>query len=597
MVNNEQLALFFARLLNFGAVFIPAFYFHWITSILEIEKENRKNIWACYILTIFFAVLSWMPFYVSGVHSVLFFPYWPTAGFLYAFYLIFGYFTFPAYGVYLLFKHLHRTDKNDKSKKNQLRYVLLGTFMGFGGGALNFFLMYNINPFGPFFEAGIFAVLLAFVPFTVPLAYATMKYHLMDIKLVLTEIVAGLVSTTLLIDSVFSIFTSANPIVIFLKVLIFLVFSYFGILLIRSVLREIEQREKIEKLAKELERALEAEKKANDTLELFMTGLQHDIKGYLTPITSGASALIDGSGTFSKFAKRGVLLNENGVNMVKIFEKSAITARDQSDDFMAIAKFRQGKPIVSLDSTVELDTMLEELIGSFKAETDSKGIALEFKKSGDKFIVPADQVKLKSALRNVIGNSVKYTRAGKVAVNLSKGEGDKVLIEIKDTGIGIPPDKLAALFSSPFERTVEARKTAGGSGFGLYFASLIIGLHNGKIRVESEGENKGSTFYIELPSQKDEKISIEKNKIEKNNEIQMNEEVPKLKDQKDYDLWYKDVGEGWVNAHDDKGNLVQEDYWATTDKINNAKYQRDFEQKLTEKNKGFLRKLFRRIFD
>ena len=496
---NESLALFFARLLNFGAVFIPSFYFHWVLSILGIEKENKRNIIACYFITIFFAALSWSHYFIQGVHSVLFFPYWPSAGSIYIFYLIFGYLTFPVYGVHLLFKNLRNLDKNDISRKNQIRYVILGTFMGFGGGALNFFLMYKINPFGLFFQAGIFIVLLAFVPFAVPLAYATMKYHLMNIKLVFTEIIAGLVSVTLLIDFVFSIFTSANPPIILLKLFIFIIFSYFGILLIRSVIEEVKQREKIEKLAEKLERALEAEKKANDMLELFMTGLQHDIKGYLTPIISTASSLMDGSGAYSKFSKGGVLLNESGINMIKIYEKRAIGARDQANDFMTIAEFRQGKSVVSLDSMVELNDMVEELVSSYKPEAGLGGIDLELEKPDERFIVSADQVKLKSALRNVIGNAIKYTLKGKVAIKITKKEENKVLIEIKDTGIGIPADKIATLFSSPFERTAEARKTAGGSGFGLYFASLIIGLHNGQIWAESEGEGKGSTFHIELP--------------------------------------------------------------------------------------------------
>jgi signal transduction histidine kinase len=615
---NESLALFFARLLNFGAVFIPSFYFHWILSILGIEKENKRNIIACYSITIFFAFLSWTPYFVQGVHSVLFFPYWPTAGFIYIFYLIFGYLTFPAYGIYLLFKKLNAVEKNDKIKKNQLRYVLLGSFMGFGGGALNFFLMYSINPFGPFFEAGVFLVLLVYVPFAVPLAYATMKYHLMDIKLVLTEMLAGLISATLLIDSVFSIFTYANPLVILFKFSVFITFSYVGVKFIRSVLREIELREKIENAKKEVDGALEGEKRANDSLELFMTGLQHDIKGYLTPIIATSSSLIDGSGIYSKLVKGGIQLNKEGIYLIKMYGRKAIGARDQSDDFMAIAKFRQGKPILSLDSAVDLSFMLEELINSFETEAESNGIALEFEKPDEKFVVPADQIKLKSALRNVIGNSIKYTPKGKVAVGITKEEGNKILIKVEDTGIGIPAEKVATLFSSPFERTEEARKTAGGSGFGLYFASLIIGLHNGKIWVESEGEGKGSKFYIELPTEKDEKISIEKDNTTKMNEdnfkspagLSTSEEslgekgmlstrapaTPMEKDKKDYALWYKEVGEDWIKAHDDKGKLIQEDYWGTTDKINNAKYQKDFEQKLIEKNRGFLRRLFRRIF-
>jgi len=61
---------------------------------------------------------------------------------------------------------------------------------------------------------------------------------------------------------------------------------------------------------------------------------------------------------------------------------------------------------------------------------------------------------------------------------------------------------------------------------------------------------------------------------------------------KDIDLWHKDVGENWIiEAHDDKGNLIEKDYWETTDKINNAKYQRDLEQKSIKKKRWSPRKL------
>jgi len=65
---------------------------------------------------------------------------------------------------------------------------------------------------------------------------------------------------------------------------------------------------------------------------------------------------------------------------------------------------------------------------------------------------------------------------------------------------------------------------------------------------------------------------------------------------KDHDLWYRDVGESWLEAHDDKGNLIKKDYWGTTDKINNAKYQRDLEQKSMKKNRWSLGKIIRQIF-
>lgn len=502
--NNEQLALFFARLLNFGAVFIPAFYFHWVISILGKEKENKGNILACYVITIFFAVLSWSSLYVSGVHSVLFFPYWPTAGFIYIFYLIFGYLAFPGYGVFLLFKTLRNLDKKDISRRNQIRYVIWGTFMGFGGGALNFLLMYNINPFGPFFEAGIFIVLLAFVPFAVPLAYATMKYHLMNIKLVLTEVVAGLVSITLLIDFVFSIFNSANPLVILLKLVIFVIFSYFGIVLIRSVLREIEQREKIEKMAKEVERSYEVEKqaheiasKANEELKnldkvknQFLAQTQHDLKTPLTSIRGYCDLMI--GGVFGKQSEK----------TVETLEKINLIVEDKIRDvnnFLDVTQFRLGKGTVDLKPGIELQTILMEIMEALKFKSEHGKIYLKFEKPEKEFVVMADREKLKAAIFNIVDNAIKFTKEGGVSVKV-EGFGDGVKIIISDTGIGIPQDKIKNIFETQFERGEQAQKTATGSGIGLYLSGQIIKLHNGKAWVESEGENKGSTFYIELPA-------------------------------------------------------------------------------------------------
>ena len=478
-------------------------------------------------------------------------------------------------GYFALFLQ-YKKSSNDE-QRIQVKYVLGGAILSsilasISDLMLPYFGIFEYNWLGPIFTFFLVGTI----------AYAILKHHLFDIKVIATE----LFTFALWIISFVKIFFSNSGQDLMLNIGIFLSVVLFGILLVRGVLKETELREKITK-------ALEGEKKANDSLELFMTGLQHDIKGYLTPITSAASSLIDGSGAFSKKVKGGILLNESGIGIVKIFERSAIAARDQSDDFMAIAKFRQGKPILSLDFAVDLGSMLDELVSSFKTQAELKGIALEFEKPADKFIISADQVKLKSALRNIIGNSIKFTPKGKVAIEIKKEENDKVLIKLQDTGIGIPAEKIATLFSSPFERTAEARKTAEGSGFGLYFSSLIIGLHNGKIWVESEGDGKGSTFYIELPTKKSEKISTEKDITTKIiNEAQVSA-IPMEKNKKDYDLWYKDVGEGWLEAHDDKGNLIKEDYWGTTDRINNAKYQRDLEQKLMKKNRWSLSKLFR----
>lgn len=102
------------------------------------------------------------------------------------------------------------------------------------------------------------------------------------------------------------------------------------------------------------------------------------------------------------------------------------------------------------------------------------------------------------AIYNVLDNSIKYTREdGKVTVNLSKDENN-VIIEIKDTGIGIASDEIYKIFDR-FYRVDKARaRETGGTGLGLSIALTAVELHGGNIQVESE-EGVGSTFRIIIP--------------------------------------------------------------------------------------------------
>ena len=186
---NENLAYYFARLLNFGAIFIPVFYFHWVLSILEIVKEKKKILVFGYIVSLVFAAVSWTKLYVKGVHPILFFSFWPTAGPLYKWYLLFGYFGFVSYGLYLLLKYFI---KSTGERKNQIKYIILGSLMGFGGGTINFPLMYGVIPFGSFSTLAMFLFLAIFIPFPIFLSYVLMKYQLMNVRLILTEFLVGL---------------------------------------------------------------------------------------------------------------------------------------------------------------------------------------------------------------------------------------------------------------------------------------------------------------------------------------------------------------------------------------------------------------------
>ncbi len=160
-----------------------------------------------------------------------------------------------------------------------------------------------------------------------------------------------------------------------------------------------------------------------------------------------------------------------------------------------------GKEVVSLQSGIKFEDLIEEVMEELHFEAKNRGIDLTYKKIGSVPEIKADPEKLKVALFNIIDNAIKYTKEGSVSVTLQKAKSKGALLSVKDTGIGLDPEKAKVLFKSAFKRGKEASKVHGlGRGIGVYVTGHIIKAHNGKIWAESEGKGKGTTFFIELSS-------------------------------------------------------------------------------------------------
>ena len=106
---------------------------------------------------------------------------------------------------------------------------------------------------------------------------------------------------------------------------------------------------------------------------------------------------------------------------------------------------------------------------------------------------------LKEAISNLIENSIRYTKQGKITINL-KIQNGKILTSIKDTGIGITNEDKKNLFTEGGRGKDSIKINTDSTGYGLYSVKLIIKAHKGRVWAESEGLDKGSTFYIELNS-------------------------------------------------------------------------------------------------
>ncbi len=397
------------------------------------------------------------------------------------------------WGLYNLLKNYFKTTGH---KKNQLKYFILGASIYFVGGVVSIAIIPFITKESSYYDI---AAYFSFI-WVALTAYAILKYKLMDIRVITTELFAFALWIILLIK----LFASNGLTEIIINSTILLVVIFFGILLIRSVIKEVEQREKIEKIEKELKKAYVVEKQANAELKKldqykndFLRQAQHDLRKPLTAISWYADMLLGGS--YGKLSKKAL-------NIIKRMQCVTEGKIRDINNFLDIEQFKMGKGVVLLKSKIEIVPMLDEIVDVLHPIAQEKGIYLKFEKPDMFLSINADKEKLRSAIFNIVDNAVKYTKIGGVIITVATNSKLEtlnpkpyILITIKDTGIGIAKDKIESMFKAQFERTELAQKTATGSGVGLYLSTQIIKLHNGKAWAESEGEGKGSIFYIELP--------------------------------------------------------------------------------------------------
>jgi two-component system sensor histidine kinase VicK len=146
--------------------------------------------------------------------------------------------------------------------------------------------------------------------------------------------------------------------------------------------------------------------------------------------------------------------------------------------------------------------IVSSAIDEDKEEIEKKKIEIEFKDPGVLPETMLDAEKIKLAVQNLIDNAVKYSsESGKVTISLSN-DGENINFRIQDLGIGIPKSQQIKIFTKFFRGDNAEKVNTGGSGLGLFLAQNIIEAHGGKIWFKSE-ENKGTTFYFNLPVRKE----------------------------------------------------------------------------------------------
>ncbi len=458
------LKVLFSKILYISAITIP---FSFLFFVFKFTGTRIKKGWTIllFIPLITMILLTMAPTglirgvqIIPGAENVILFN--KSLHILYGFYII-AYF---CGGYFLLFKKLF---KAEGLFRIQIIYTIIGTLVSTTIGVttnltLPLFGIFSLNWMG---QIGVVVMIIS-------ISYAILKYNLFNIRLIATETFVA----ALWIFIFIRIFISENRNEQITNSVLLSLTIVIGIFLIKSVRKEVEQREKIEELS-------------NQKSE-FMSFATHELRNPLTSVKGITSEILEGD-----FGEISAVLR-NAVNQVFIRSNDVVQLIQQ---YLDKSKFELGQISYQMDK-LDIKETTAKLADDFKHHLEQRKVLMDFSADGGPHIVMGDRGKIQEVVGNLIDNAIKYSPENAHVIVSVTREDKLVKVRIKDNGIGISKDVQEKLFQK-FSRATDARKVnIKGSGLGLYLAKQFMEGHKGRIWVESEGEGKGSTFAIELPA-------------------------------------------------------------------------------------------------
>jgi signal transduction histidine kinase len=167
------------------------------------------------------------------------------------------------------------------------------------------------------------------------------------------------------------------------------------------------------------------------------------------------------------------------------------------NNVLDLAKIEAGRMELAL-SDYSVHDVVENVRATLRPLAEQKGLELEVSLPADLPLAHGDAGRLRQCLMNLAGNSLKFTKRGKVALAVSMRDAGTLLFTVSDTGIGIPEDKIGNLFTEFKQTDATIASEYGGTGLGLSITKKFVEMHGGRIWVESE-VGKGTTFLFEIP--------------------------------------------------------------------------------------------------
>jgi len=368
--------------------------------------------------------------------------------------------------------HFIKTSPNEQSKKSWgTRFLIGSTFAGFWWGMLAWLGYSAENEYQ--------ALIVVCIVGIAGGSLATLSYRWRTIVLFLMP--------ALLILELRLIYDHSE----FFEILSLLaIFILFTLLASRRAYKNSNQNIRLRIEADFREEALRAAKNeaehANEAKSIFLSNMSHELRTPLNAILG-----------YTQLLEHDDSLNQKQQDNIKEINDASEHLLELVNQVLDLSSIEEGSLGVSIEPLV-LQNILQECKSLIQPMADRNHIRLDFITDFTGYVM-ADHTRLKQIILNLLSNAIKYNHYnGMVNVRCSHAAGNRVRIEVKDTGYGIPDNKLNSLFE-PFNRLDINPKKIEGTGIGLTISKKLTEMMKGTLNVQSE-ISRGSTFWIELES-------------------------------------------------------------------------------------------------
>jgi signal transduction histidine kinase len=235
------------------------------------------------------------------------------------------------------------------------------------------------------------------------------------------------------------------------------------------------------------ERAKVEAQKANLVKDHFLAVLSHELRTPLTPVLAAVQLLQRRPGLSTELREPLEIIQRNAQFQARLL-----------DDLLDLTRIAQGKLELNR-KPMNVCTIIERAVEIAKPDIDARRLQFQVALKDRPQRVNGDASRLQQVVWNLLTNAVKFTPEGGCVELRCERQGEHVIIEVSDSGIGIEPEDAERIFDAFEQGGRGTNRQFGGLGLGLAIAKRLVEMHEGKISVFSEGRNRGAKFRVQLP--------------------------------------------------------------------------------------------------